>query len=105
MGRKMMGATARKVDVRETANIPVREELKLVRDAARDEKLVFTSPSDWTPEQAEQYLDWQIQLLDGDIAKLRQQLDDLTAARKRWLSVTGGRSKIVSNGDGHADDS
>lgn len=62
------------------------------------EQLIFTASSDWTPDQAEQYIDWRIQQIDGEIARLRQQLDDLIAARKRWLAVTGGRSKISTNG-------
>ena len=61
--------------------------------------------TDWSPEQAEHYIDWRIQQIDVDIARLRQQLDDLTASRKRWLAVTGGRSKMFptnGNGNGHA---
>ena len=57
--------------------------------------------TDWTPEQAEQYIDWRLQNLDSEIASLRGQLDELIAMRKRWLAVTGGRSKIgngISNG-------
>jgi hypothetical protein len=34
------------------------------------------------------------------VAKLRQQLDDLTAMRRRWLAVTGGRSKVFAPGNG-----
>src|SRR5216117_3172547 len=67
------------------------------------EQLIFTGSTDWTPEQAEHYIDWRIQSVDTDIARLRQQLDDLIAQRKRWLAVTGGRSKVfgVANGNGH----
>ena len=64
--------------------------------------------TDWTPEQAEQYIDWRLANLDGDIANLRAQLDDRLALRKRWLSVTGGRSKIgtgIGNGNGTANGS
>jgi hypothetical protein len=39
--------------------------------------------------------------VDSEIARLRQQLDDLIAARKRWLAVTGGRSKMFNNGGGN----
>jgi hypothetical protein len=98
MARKMefMG---RKVDVLDT------EELKLVPEADRKEQLTFTSPGDWTPEQAEQYIDWRIQLVDAEITRLREQLEEQTATRKRWLSVTGGRSKITGNGNGNGDGS
>lgn len=75
-----------------------RESLKLTQDFALKEQLIFTGSSDWTPEQTEQYIDWRIQVMDTEIAKLRQHLDDLIATRKRWLAVTGGRSKMSTNG-------
>jgi hypothetical protein len=84
----------RKVDVLDT------EELKLVPEQDREKQLTFTSPADWTPDQAEQYIDWRIQLVDAEITRLREQLEEQTATRKRWLSVTGGRSKITGNGNG-----
>ncbi len=79
-----------------------REGLKLAQDMPLKEQVIFTGSSDWTPEQAEHYIDWRIQSVDSEIARLRQQLDDLIAARKRWLAVTGGRSKVFGNGNGHA---
>src|SRR2546428_13105717 len=82
---------------------PEREGLKLAEDVAFKEQVIFTGSPDWTPDQAEHYIDWRIQSVDTDIARLRQQLDDLIAQRKRWLAVTGGRSKVfgVTNGNGH----
>jgi hypothetical protein len=65
------------------------------------EQVIFTGSSDWTPEQAEHYIDWRIQQVDSEIARLRQQLDEMTASRKRWLAVTGGRSKMFANGNGN----
>ncbi len=94
MGRKVMDVLE-KVDVLEVQDLPVRH------DGAVKERLTFTGPADWTPDQAEQYIDWRIQLVDGDVARLRQQLDDLTALRRRWLAVTGGRSKVFGNGNGN----
>ncbi len=79
-----------------------REGLKLAQDLPLKEQVIFTGSSDWTPEQAEHYIDWRIQSVDTEIARLRQQLDDLIASRKRWLAVTGGRSKVFGNGNGHA---
>src|SRR5882724_11261170 len=79
-----------------------REGLKLAQDMPLKEQVIFTGSSDWTPEQAEHYIDWRIQSVDSEIARLRQQLDDLIASRKRWLAVTGGRSKVFGNGNGHA---
>ena len=81
---------------------PEREGLKLAQDLPLKEQVIFTGSSDWTPEQAEHYIDWRIQSVDSEISRLRQQLDDLIASRKRWLAVTGGRSKVFSNGNGHA---
>jgi len=80
-----------------------REGLKLAQDMPLKEQVIFTGSSDWTPEQAEHYIDWRIQSVDSEIARLRTQLDDLIASRKRWLAVTGGRSKVfgIANGNGH----
>ncbi len=87
----------------EGEGVPEREGLKLAEDMPLKEQVIFTGSSDWTPEQAEHYIDWRIQSVDTDIARLRQQLDDLIAQRKRWLAVTGGRSKVfgIANGNGH----
>jgi len=79
-----------------------REGLKLTQDMPLKEQVIFTGSTDWSPDQAEHYIDWRIQCIDTDIARLRQQLDDLIASRKRWLAVTGGRSKVFANGNGHA---
>lgn len=78
------------------------EGLRLAEDLPLKEQVIFTGSTDWTPDQAEHYIDWRIQSIDSDIARLRQQLDDLIASRKRWLAVTGGRSKVFANGNGHA---
>jgi hypothetical protein len=79
-----------------------REGLKLAQDLPMKEQLIFTGSTDWSPEQAEHYIDWRIQVVDSEIARLRQQLDEMIASRKRWLAVTGGRSKVSANGNGHA---
>ena len=65
----------------------------------RHGQVLSVGATDWTPEQAEQYIDWRLQNLDSEIAGLRGQLDELIATRKRWLAVTGGRSKM---GNGQA---
>jgi len=92
-----------KADAVEGEAVLAREGLKLAEDMPLKEQVIFTGSSDWTPDQAEHYIDWRIQCIDSDIARLRQQLDDLIASRKRWLAVTGGRSKVfgISNGNGH----
>jgi len=98
MGRKLdlMGRkeVLEKMDGFEAQDAQLRQEIE------SKDRLIFTGPADWTPEQAEQYIDWRIHLVDADVAKLRQQLDDLTAMRRRWLAVTGGRSKVLGNGNG-----
>ncbi len=78
-----------------------REAPRFTHDMPLKEQMIFTGSSDWSPEQAEHYIDWRIQCVDSEIARLRQQLDDLIASRKRWLAVTGGRSKMFSNGNGN----
>ena len=99
MGRKLdlMGRkeVLEKMDVFEAQDAQLRQEVE------SKDRLIFTGPADWTPEQAEQYIDWRIHLVDADVTKLRQQLDDLTAMRRRWLAVTGGRSKVLGNGNGN----
>ncbi|HYT99698.1 MAG TPA: hypothetical protein VEK85_04940 [Gemmatimonadales bacterium] len=105
MGRKMLDVMGRKVDLLEKVDVIEHEELKLLGDGVergveRKERLVFTSPSDWSPEQTEQYLDWRIHLVDAEITKLRQQIEDQSSLRRRWLTVTGGRSKLVGSSNG-----
>jgi len=105
MGRKMLDVMGRKVDLLEKVDVIEHEELKLLGDGVergveRKERLVFTSPSDWSPEQTEQYLDWRIHLVDAEITKLRQQIEDQSSLRRRWLTVTGGRSKLVVSSNG-----
>lgn len=105
MGRKME-FTGEKVSVIEGFDALSRDDLRLAHGAPLKEQVIFTGSSDWTPEQAEHYIDWRIQQVDSEIARLREQLDDLIVARKRWLAVTGGRSKMFAsangNGNGHS---
>src|SRR5205814_9333454 len=81
-----------------------REGLKLAQDMPLKEQVIFTGSPDWTPDQAEHYIDWRIQCVDTEIARLRQQLDDLVTSRKRSLAVPGGRSNVlgiaIANGHG-----
>src|SRR3989441_11878048 len=97
MGRKLdlMGRkeVLEKMDVFEAQDVQIRQEVE------SKDRLIFTGPADWTPEQAEQYIDWRIHLVDADVAKLRQQLDDLTAMRPRWLRVTGGGAQVLGERD------
>src|SRR5437667_4216916 len=102
MGRKLDLMGRKVIDVLEKVVVLEGQELQVQvrQDSVAKERLIFTGPADWTPDQAEQYIDWRIQLVDADAARLRQQLDDLTAMRRRWLAVTGGRSKVFGTGNG-----
>lgn len=84
------------------------ESPKASHDVVPPAQTLSVGSTDWTPDQAEQYIDWRLQNLDSEIASLRGQLDERLAMRKRWLAVTGGRSKIgngngngISNGNGN----
>lgn len=101
MGRKLDLMGRKVIDVLERVDVVEAQDLQVRPEGAGKERVIFTGPADWTPDQAEQYIDWRIQLVDADVAKLRQQLDDLTAMRRRWLAVTGGRSKVFGNGNGN----
>ncbi len=99
MGRGKLEVMGAKVAALEGTNALEREDVRVSPDVSLKEQVIFTGSSDWTPDQAEHYIDWRIQLVDTEIAKLREQLNDLTGARKRWLAVTGGRSKMFANGN------
>ena len=101
MGRKLDLMGRKVIDVLEKVDVLEGQDPHVRQDGASKERLIFTGPADWTPDQAEQYIDWRIQLVDAEVARLRQQLDDLTAMRRRWLAVTGGRSKVFGNGNGN----
>src|SRR5256886_5544119 len=51
---------------------PEREGLKLAEDVSFKEQVIFTGSTDWTPDQAEHYIDWRIQSVDTDIARDRK---------------------------------
>src|SRR5437763_13856238 len=101
MGRKLDMMGRKVVDVLEKVDILQHEDLPLGANHESNERLVFTGPADWTPDQAEQYIHWRIQLADAHVANLRQQLADPTALRRRWRPATGGRAKAFGAGEGH----
>lgn len=47
-----------------------------------------------SPEEVEQLIDLHIARIDEEIQHLTHQLELLRVTRKRWISVTGGRSRI-----------
>src|SRR2546430_15518468 len=102
MGRKVE-LLAAKAGAVEGEGAPEREGLKLAQDMPLKEQVIFTGSSDWTPEQAEHYIDWRIPSVDSEIARLRTQPDDPIASPQRWLARTGGRSKGFwsAHGNGH----
>ncbi|HEX9705002.1 MAG TPA: hypothetical protein VGA20_07115 [Gemmatimonadales bacterium] len=101
MGRKMEVMEAKSITLESVVALN-RDELKLAHEAPLKEQVLFTGSVEWTPEEAEHYIDRRIQLLELEISRVRERLDDLIGARKRWLAVTGGRSKMFANGNGHA---
>src|SRR5438876_12403186 len=101
MGRRLDMMGRKVTDVLAKMEGGEREEAHLVQDVEPKEPLVFTGPVDWTPDQAAQYIDSRIQQVDQNVAKLRQQLDDLIAVRRRWLTVPSGRSKAFTTGLGN----
>src|SRR5256714_15624554 len=100
MGRRLDLMGRKVTDVLAKMEVGEREEAQLVHDVEPKEQLGFTGPADWSPDQAEQYIDWRIHQVYQNLAKLRQQLDDQTAMRRRWLAVTGGGSEGLSPGHG-----
>jgi hypothetical protein len=97
---KKLGVFGPRTEVVEAMQASNHEATKASYEMRVPEQSLSIGSTDWTPEQAEQYIDWRLQNLDSEIASLRSQLDDLTALRKRWLAVTGGRSKLNGNSSG-----
>src|SRR2546428_10195647 len=78
-----------------------REGLKLAQDMPLKEQVIFTGSSDWTPEQAEHYIDWRIQSVDSEIARPPTQPDDLLASRTPPLPGHGRRSTVLGIANGN----
>src|SRR2546430_16695292 len=91
MGRKLEMMGRKVVDVLEKVDILQHDDLPLGTNQESNERLVFTGPADWSPDQAEQYIDWRIPLVAAPLAKLRQPPDDPSAMRRGWPAGTGGR--------------
>src|SRR2546429_9347902 len=79
----------------EGESAPEREGLKLAQDMPLKEQVIFTGSSDWTPEQAEHYIDWRVQNGGLENAQLRTPLDDPIAPRQRRLAGPGGPPQVV----------
>src|SRR5437867_5077560 len=85
MGRKVE-LLAAKAGAVEGEGAVEREGLKLAQDLTLKEQVIFTGSYDWTPEQAEHYIDWRIQCVATEIASLLQQLYDLITWHKCWIA-------------------
>src|SRR6266576_2264246 len=57
---------------------PEREGLKLAEDVSFKEQVIFTGSTDWTPDQAEHYIDWRIQSVEP--VKITCSLKDTSSA-------------------------
>lgn len=97
---KKLGVFGPRNEVVEAMHAADHQGSKASQDGLPPQQTLTIGSTDWTPEQAERYIDWRLQNLDGEIASLRSQVDGLILMRKRWLAVTGGRSKI-GNGNGN----
>ena len=105
---KKLGVFGPRTEVVDAMHASEQDSPKSRHNTLVPEQNLSIGSTDWSPEQAEQYIDWRLQNLDAEIANLRGQLDDLTLMRKRWLAVTGGRSKLnggngisIGNGKGN----
>ena len=58
-------------------------------------------PETCSPDDVERLIDLRITQIDAEIQEHVQAAEDLRAERKRWLSVTGGRSRM--NGEEKAE--
>jgi hypothetical protein len=63
------------------------------RDAPAPELLTTFRPETAKPEDVEALIDLRIDQIDDEIRTHLGAVEDLRSERKRWLSVTGGRSR------------
>jgi len=63
------------------------------RDAPAPELLTTFRPETAKPEDVEALIDLRIGKIDDEIKTHLAAVEDLRAERKRWLGVTGGKSR------------
>jgi len=63
------------------------------RDAPAPELLTTFRPETASPDDVEALIDLRVGKIDEEIKTHLAAVEDLRAERKRWLSVTGGRSR------------
>lgn len=51
-------------------------------------------PETAKPEDVEQLIDLRVARIDEELAAIMAKKDELQAERKRWVGVTGGRSRV-----------
>lgn len=62
-------------------------------DTAPPEILAAFRPETATPEHVEQLIDFRVDQIDGLIKEHMAKVEELKDERKRWITVTGGRSR------------
>jgi hypothetical protein len=68
-------------------------------EAAADAIAAFR-PESATPDDVEHLIDYRVGQIDDQIKTHLSAVDDLREERKRWIGVTGGRSRIGERDDG-----
>jgi len=69
-----------------------REGLKLAQDMPLKEQVIFTGSTDWSPDQAEHYIDWRIQCIDTDN---RQAASAARRPHRLAQAVAGGHGRSL----------
>lgn len=64
------------------------------------EAIAAFRPESASPDDVESLIDYRVGKLDEQIADHLKQAEELRAERKRWVGVTGGRSRTSGTGEG-----
>lgn len=59
------------------------------------EILAAFRPETATPDDVEHLIDYRVGQIDEEIKEHQAKVEELRAERKRWIGVTGGRSRVV----------
>ena len=57
-------------------------------------------PESASPDDVERLIDYRIDRIDEEITQHMTTVEELRAERKRWLGVTGGRSRKGNDAEG-----
>lgn len=66
------------------------------RDEAQSvDALAAFRPETCSPDDVERLIDHRVGQIDEEIKEHQAKVEELRAERKRWIGVTGGRSRMV----------